>query len=681
MKPDAKILEEFDKRLSRFTLADNSKRDEIHRCYYYRDYGRDNNTMLTSANPFNGSASNIVSIEKRFVTVNVAAPIVRAISGAEISQQKKVDYVPLSDAYNADADLMGDVAEFIDDISRSREERSQANEDALLCGIGATDSGLDFSDKSMIAGKPTRRRIFPGFVFYDTAVRGGRLNDSARFAGYGDPVESESLDEYMAMQGVKSEGGGSSDYTSYFLDLMHVDSRHDVEMLYTYYWWDYVPLYDVKNPFSDPKGSLGQLVLQDEAAANAIGKFVEEQQIEYTDPYWTLDAEAFKALQDTIDNISFMAGFEVELEYPKKPRQGKCYYRAEIARGQIIRKGRCFTQSCFPMNFLTGFYDETNSRYYGLMRPLSEVQDQINESLSNLMQYNSEILSGGGAYITGNVPSLEALENSKAKTSKLTPLPPNTVVTAKAAPNAPQTLIEHVRLLMDLLPRTIGITEEFLGRMTSGDMTSSLYGQVMKQSMAVLANFANNSASYSKTEGQINIDLARLLAKQHEGMIIPLLSQGKNPDVYKRLYKNSLARAYAIRMVPRPLTLDEQQDTFNKWMELMPHLPPEMRAALIPVLAKYAPFDQDDKDKLIQAASPQPLPPDPIDQATREATVRMTNAQSAKWEAEAREKDTLLPLKTQELAANANRDNAAAAKTAIEANQAFMMPRVDVANV
>jgi hypothetical protein len=51
--------------------------------------------------------------------------------------------------------------------------------------------------------------------------------------------------------------------------------------------------------------------------------------------------------------------------------------------------------------------------------------------------------------------------------------------------------VEFIRLMMEVMPRTLGLGQEFLGVITSGDMTEALYGKIMKQSYAVLEDFAN----------------------------------------------------------------------------------------------------------------------------------------------------------------------------------------------
>lgn len=668
-KSKAEVLEDFNNRVARFVQSDAYRRNEILKSYQYRD----------------GHQWTFEEVQKRqnanrpFTTVNLAAPIVRTVAGTEIMGEKRIDYIPLADNYNAKADIMGAVADYIGHAGGLSSERGQAAEACLLCGIGATDTGLDFSDRNIIAGKPDIQSIFPGFLIYDTAVRGGRMNDKARFGGYVTPVESDSLDEYLEEMGVeaaKMSGGGMAN-SEYFLNYISTQDRGSLELLATYYWWDYSKIYDTQNPFIEG-GELAQIVLQDDVIANQVGEFAKSQNVNWKAQMWSFDSEAWNEYKKLIEAIQVLVDFEIDA--PKaSTRSGKCYYRAEIARGQVVKYGRSFTQSCFPLNFMTGYYDETLGVYYGLMRPLSEVQDELNISLSNLTEYNSDILYGGGAYITGsNVENIKAIAASRRNPAKDTPLPPNTTVTAKAAPNTAESLIGHVRLLIELMPRTVGLTEEFLGKMTSGDMTASLHGQIMEQTMAVLAHFANNSASYSTKQGKINIDIAKLWARTNMGLVIPLIRPGHTEEAYVTVAQDNLADEYSLRMVERQPTKDEEAANFDRWMALMPNLPPEVQQRVMPIIARTSPLSMKDRVDLEKAMQPIPPQPDPVGEAARQANVRMANAQAAKWEAEAQKEIQMLPLEAQETEASANQKNASAAKSAMEANQSFQMPEVSI---
>jgi hypothetical protein len=338
-------------------------------------------------------------------------------------------------------------------------------------------------------------------------------------------------------------------------------------------------------------------------------------------------------LVNTLEACTELLGLPpIEIEYSK--RKGKCYYRAEFARGMLLSRSRSYTQGVHALNLVTGYYDEVAGIYYGLMRPLSFVQDALNVSISDFLGYARTASHGGSAYIEGSGEAIELIKKTKANEDSMTPVPKGTVITPKALPSTPQVLVEFIRLMMEVMPRTLGLGQEFLGVITSGDMTEALYGKIMKQSYAVLEDFANNSASADIDQGTIFVDLVRLMANANDGMILPVLSPNKKPETYVRLTKQNLAMEYAVRIVERPMTRDEKQNQFNALSQLLP----QFQAAgvnIVPVLAKLSTLESELKDELIQLSTPQPPQPDPLNQALVQSQVNYQNATAKKQEAEA----------------------------------------------
>ena len=141
------------------------------------------------------------------------------------------------------------------------------------------------------------------------------------------------------------------------------------------------------------------------------------------------------------------------------------------------------------------------------------------------------------------------------------------------------------------------------------------------------------------------------MAKANDGMILPAISGKTGNDMQLRLTSQNLAREYAIRVVERPMTKDEKQDAFNKLSQIAPQA---LQAGInyYPILAKLAPFDADITKEMTQIANPQPPQPDPLAQATTQATIDYTNASAAKAQAEAQRIMQELQLKAESMQAD-----------------------------
>lgn len=663
MKDDAQLLKEFYTNVRDFFAATSVQRNEILRAYEYRDCNQWEPKDLEDRRRLNKSVT----------VVNLAAPLIRAVSGTEVLQDKKLDFVSMDDALAADADVISDAVGYAQYVSGYDSEQSTAREDAATCGIGATVTWLDMTYKGAIAGRPIVERVFPGYLFYDNSSRGQRLNERARWCGYADPVNKLDLDERIAELGDKATplhmGGtsGGLDVAGFLTPFTRFGRLTQLDFVYNYFWWELQDIHDVANPFVDEQNVLSQLVEADDDVANEIGKMARKLRIDWRAPWWSLTPDEFGDLEKTMELVELLTGVKV-VKLRSSKRKGRCYYKAQIARGLVLEKSKCYTQNGFPVNFITGYYDESQNIFYGMMRPLSYVQDALNITMSDFLGYAHTAAHGGAAYVTGPLDALEKLKKHKAEEDALTPLPEGATVTTKSLPDTGQSLVEFIRLMMEIMPRTLGLGQEFLGIITTGDMTDSLYGKVMRQSYAVLANFNNASASYSRRQGEIFVDIVRLMADAEDGKPLPVIKADSNGEKTFRLWKQNLSSEYMVRIVERPMTADERQDTFNKLSQLVPQYL-EAGINIMPILSKYAPLDMQDRQELVQLSTPQPAQPDPLNEALLDSQARLQYAQADKLTAEAEEKRNITGLVAPEKQSIVMRNEAQAVKLLADAGR------------
>ncbi len=631
-----KLVQEFTGNLSKFYATTNVMRNEIFRSYEYKDGTQwdtveDNNRLTTSGNTKNRK-------ERILRTVNLAAPIVRAVVGSEVMEPSTLDYISTDPQFDVEADIISDACEWAQYVSNYQSERSIAAEDAATCGIGATVTYLDTTNRDFIAGVPIVERVFPNFLAFDRSSRGSQVNLKSSWVAYADPVSTDWMDGYIEeMTGGKTQAATDSagDYKTFLLSRARLEHYDDIEFIHHYFWYDFEKIYDVANPFMDQQNVLSQVVMQDEDVANSVGEVTEDLQIDWQASFWSVDKDDYKKLAELVEMVQLLipdAGIE-DLEF--STRKGKIYYRAEFARGMLLKSGRSYSQSGHALNFITGYFEESTCNFYGMMRPLSEVQDNINELVTDFMAYSRAASHGGSAWVKGAGEAFERIQKDRINEDDITPIPGSTEIIPKALISTPQILLQGITLMTELLPRTLGLGQEFLGVVTSGDMTDSLFGRVMKQSYAVLEAWKNNSANYDIRQGRIFEELIRLMAEADEGKILPVLSADNDPQAFTRLSLQSLARNYAIRIIERPLTADERQETFNELSQLAPQAL-QAGVNLFPMLAKYAPVDYSDRQEMIEMATPPPpQPPDPLSVATMQSNIDFTNASAAKAQADA----------------------------------------------
>lgn len=648
MKSDKEILKQFYDRANGFFMSSRAQREQMLKEFGYRDG--------LQLDPEKRSDRK----DQAYSVVNLSAPLIRAVSGLECMQDKKISFVPLDDSFDRKSDMMTHAVQWANSVSGYDSERSMAKEDALTCGVGAVVKYLDYTRPDFIEGYPVDSRIFPYFCFYDNAKRGSRLNDG-QWCGYADIVDKQWLDEYLEVEGVKAKNtGGDGALNMHVMSGLQSENIHSLDAVYQYFWYEFEPIYDVKNPFIEDE-VLQRLMQTDDVFSNTISEWSRKSNIDWGSSYWSLNRDDYNEMEKTFETLEAITGLEIEIESSR--RKGKYYYRAEIARGAVVSKSRSYRQEGHPLIFESGYYDEINGNYYGLMRSISWVQDMINDGLSDVQEFVARATTGGDAYITGNVESILALKEKKAEKDQLTPLPEGTVITPKVPQGTTETLINYIRLLMDVLPMVAGVPQGLLNFDVSGNMTDSLYARATKQAGAVMVNFANNSANATIHHAEATLSLVQLIASSDRGVKLPLIDKTgaqEGEDTF-RLLRRNFADRYGIVFAERPMSADERADTFNKLSQLAPQFT-QMGVNIMPVVAKYANLDLKDRQELIQLSTPQPAQPDKMNQELLASQTALQNAQAAKLTMDAEETKSKLAQQAEKMQSEIEKNKAQAAK-------------------
>ena len=662
---EQKIIDDFERNLrDYFTIADRQRR-EIYHSFAYMDC----NDMRTEQIMGGLSSTTGPTSNKRKTNINLISAIVYGVAGSEAMQERHIDVVPIDDdQYDIEADIMDDCVDYAQHASNYKMAFDLRKRDAAICGIGATVKYLDMTKREAISGIPYCKRVYPAFLFYDTSGHGQDLNSTANWCGYVDPMRVDDLVEHVKEKiGKKYQGGtdvvGGTGFSSEFMGGS-LTTEMRVDLLYHYFWRENVKVRDTQNPiYSDE--TFRQIMAEDDVALELMARFAEAARVDVDAPFWTLSKEEFTDFEETMEAIERHT--EEEFEIKSSTRNVKCYYRAQFALGHLLEWSKSYSQNEYPLSFVTGRFDETRGTYYGLVRPLSFVQDALNIVMDDLLDYAHKAPRGGPVYVKGAADDLKALKASQANEDDLTPISQTTEIIPKQLASSPQTLLETAKLLIELMPRSIGIGQEFLGIISTGMMTDSLFGRIVKQSFAVLQDFASSSANASKRDGQIFIDMMLSVAQVEDGRILPILSPGHQEKDYIRLTKQNLARQYVIRVIERPVTDDERMENMKILLQLAPNMQ-QANVNILPAIIENMRIDYNQKQELLEMATPKPQEPNPMDVESVKANIRLLNAQAMKLEADAKEKMAMLDYKDEQIQSEIDKNKASAFKDISQAD-------------
>lgn len=673
-----KIFAEFTENLTDYFTATTSQRDEIYRSFLYMDNHRvDVHDTLSRSTTLSSSslASGLKEQKKRDTNISLLPAIIRGVAGSEVMQERQIDIVPMvdGDTYDIDADIMDDCVTYAQYASEWKSRWDMAKRDAAVCGIGATVTHLDMTKKDYASGIPRVDRKHPSFLFYDTSGRGQELNATAQWCGYADPMKHKDLVDYINRNqedGLKDVSTSTNDAlgdSGFAAQFMQGKTNTDLllDMLYHYFWKEDETVYDTENLVNTDE-IFAQVMQDDDIALELMSRWAHSAKVDIAAPYWTLEQDAFNDLKKTVKAIEALS--EQEFEIKKSKRDVKCFYRAEIGLGRVIKFSKAFSQKEFPINFVTGYFDEALGVYYGFTRPISFVQDALNIVMDDLMEYSHGAANGGKAWIKGSGDDIKLIKQSKSNEDDVTPIPSDAEIIPKELAATPQVLLSTAQLLIELMPRTIGVGQEFLGIISSGTMTDSLFGRIVKQSFAVLADFANNSASYSRRQGYIFVDLMMSIAEAEDGRILPVLSPGHSEENYFKMTLQNMARDYSIRVMERPVTDDERMENMKVLTQVQPQLA-QSGVNIMPAIVENMRMDYQPKKELLEMMTPKQPAPDPKAEESLQVNLDLLRAQTAKLNADAAEVESTLPMQPRLTETEIDKNTSIAMKNVAQADE------------
>ncbi len=554
--------------------------------------------------------------------INRVAPVIRSIAGFEVQNRFEVKYVPrlLDEEQEGYTDILNDTVKYMEQTAQSDIQISYAFEDMLICGIGATDSYLTYDNNP--DGEIVIERVFPGFVFYDITARAKNLTDSAYVIRI-KIVPKDTFKEEYGLEYGKDVFPSDLDpnVIQYFNNTL---MSKDLATIYEYQWREKERFYRVKNPFFDINWNE-----IDQPTKDFFMGMVDEltESFDYdpmNDPVFSVKSRnkvsAFKRIFKEL-------GYEVTSTEQTRYK----YYRALVTGDRVLHKEENFSQSGFSIKFMTAEYSELKQFYYGLVSAAKIPQRMLNETVTHFMGYLATIPKGGVEIEVDAVNNLNDFVQNYAKARYVTVYESGALMTGKVrpkiAPPMPQGIMEMIQYTDTQIMQLCGVTPEFMGTMTSKEMTATLQRQMIRQIMTQLAPYFDAKRTFLQHQGKLYVDCVRLLADNAEGRLIRNVTGSKLGKFFP-LLQSQIASEYDIVIDEVPQTLNERQEEFEKLLELQAGLA-QQGINIMPIVIEKAPLDNDDKEKIrMLMQPPPPQEPDPLNQELLQTEIKRRQAEA-----------------------------------------------------
>ncbi len=411
------------------------------------------------------------------IEFNRVGPIVDAVCGLEVNNRQEVKFLPRTQGDVSVNERLSSLAEWARDEAHAEDEESEMFRNAVICGRGATETRLDFTDEP--TGKIVVDCLDPLECGVDPSARKAALADRRYSWRYRDfpadeakamfpGVEAAALHAAWAKR-IDIEDGGEGNKTDY-PDETRPGLRDDIAprtvRIVQIEWWESESLMLYASPDADEPQEMSR-----EA--------------------WDLLAEDERA----------------GLNAQKVDRRRFC--KAFLGSAGVLEKTEIET---FQIQWTTGRYDRNTGYHYGIVRPMRDPQMLSNKTLSQVLHILNTNAKGGLLIEQGAFRNPRDAEKDWSNPSKSITLNEGGLgkIKERTAPAIPQSLVAMQEFSLSSIRDVTGVSVEMLG-LADRDQPASLEYQRRQSAMTILAGLFNSLRLYRKMHGKALLSQLKLL--------------------------------------------------------------------------------------------------------------------------------------------------------------------------
>ena len=562
--------------------------------------------------------------QRPVITFNRVLAIIKAVAGSEINNRQELKFLPRNVADQEEGPTGSDItkAEFLSGLSDwmadrtdAEDEQSEAFEDSLICGMGWTESRLDFDTDP--DGAYVEDRVDPLEMYWDANARKKNLVDAKRlwrvrqvpaqdalamhpgfdleeidatWAGLGDAQEPDTPIEQRRFH----RSGAGDDMMMKKVTLVEVQ------------WVELEPFFRTVDP-NDPVG--GRLIEMAPVAFERLRKLREQT-------------------GQTLDGV-------------KQVR--RVYKRAFVgATGLLGEISENHAGGQFSWQAITGERDRNKGTFFGLVKVMREPQMWANKWLSQTLHIMNRSAKGGVIAEKGIAEDQRQFEESWARTEAITWARQgklqNGAIQPKPEATFPAGFVQLTELAISSIRDVSGINLELLG-LRDANQPGILEAQRKRAAMTILATAFNALRRYRKAIGRIRLHYIQ--THLSDGRMVRIM--GKQGAQVLPVIRAATVGSFDVMVDESPTSPNQKEATWAAILALLPGIQGLITPEVMLTLLDYSPLPESLVATLKQLGQePAETGDDPQALQARElalqaqlANVRARLAKAARDEAEA----------------------------------------------
>ena len=493
------------------------------------------------------------------------------ISGMEVQGREEVAYLPREEGDDGVAEVLSAGVQWIADETDANDEKSDAFRDMCVCGMGWTNTVMDYRDFE--EGMPVETRIDPLMMYWDPHATRRNIRDSRWRARAKIMPMVEAMRMFPDVDPVSLNAA--------WLGLSDDPSQPSEPDRQSYNYED--------------SPTIGRPPLVERTT------IVEIQWYE-VEPYAVVE-DLFTAQRTELPKARASA---VMKQHPGRYKavavERKVYHRAFLG-GRLLNKQKLEKLKDFTLQPMTGKRDRRTG-WYGMVRMMSDPQKWANKWLSQSMHILNTGAKNTVLYEEGSLVDGRKAQEAWAKPGGWVETAAGAIqqgkIQVQPAPQVPTDLSSLMQFAMQSIQDCVGVNQEQLG-MTGGadaNRAALLEQERRKAGITLMAHLFDSKRLFVKRQGRLL--LRYMMSFMNDGRMIRITNEGQHEYV-RMLINDPKAVKYDIVVDQSPDAPNQVDKTWATVVPMIPMLerlqpPPEIWAQVI----RYSPLPAVMKNKMAE---------------------------------------------------------------------------------
>lgn len=531
------------------------------------------------------------------IVFNRCAVILNSVAGSEINNRTEVRYIPREIGDTKVNEILTAGADWFRGTSNAEDEDSAAFQDLLVCGVGVTDTTLDWEADP--EGEPSEERIDPMEIGWDMHAHRKGLIDSRYFFRVQRKPRTEAEDRFPDAR--------DADLDASWVKTVAETGKHT-------------------SISGDQYDATDERVEDDQSDTVTIVQIQwrdREKTVEFVNPQ--------TGQRDTMEKSKWDAIIKrVPLAIPSREYTKWVWRQAFLGNDSILDENQPDPDGS-TFNFMTGHWDSKETQFFGLLRSMKDPQKFANKWLSQTIHILNSNAKGGVMVETGAVENIADFEDSWAAADGVTWLNAGAIasgkITEKPKAQMPVALMSLTEFAISSIRETSGVNMELLG-LRDANQSGVLEYQRRQSAMTTMAKFFDALRFYRKLQGRTILNILR----NHIAPTGRLVRMVKEDQVqYVPLAVDDEAMQYDVIVDDAPSSPNEKERAWSVIQQMMPML----QNANLSMndwadILDYSPLPSSFGDKIREKAKDQESQgPDPMEQQMQQLSIQREESEIA----------------------------------------------------